>query len=231
MAWRDESRSPNVRTRGACAIALLSAWTVLVGCSRSGLAVDPGGSLGVLDPGSDEAGGADAGRSTSAAGAGGEPEDGATTTNALPTCGRPGTQPPPDQPLERLKHGFAASWRGSATQTLGGDQPSPFPVEITFRADGSYSARCMLPDGCSAFYYDDDADSPEKRYTLEKVQDDGTAIGIIRIHLAEGPGGAKPALLKKILLSEDLSALSFEFHPSWLGNPGTVQYELGCSLP
>jgi len=86
---------------------------------------------------------------------------GGQSGDATPLCGRTGIVPGPGDPFLQLKYAMAARWAGNATTPTGWVQPIPYPVEIVFEPDGSYSAQCTLPE-CVAFYYGMDEDDPQK---------------------------------------------------------------------
>src|SRR6185436_1536212 len=97
-------------------------------------------------------------------------------------------------------------------------------------ADGGYSAHC-LDEGCVAFYYGVDDDSPKKTYALLDVLADGTGVGEIEIWF--GPmlktSELRTGDLGKIVIDEEMTHLTFEFVPAWLGSYGPIVYDLRCN--
>jgi hypothetical protein len=81
--------------------------------------------------------------------------------------------------LAELEAGMARTWGGCVTTPW----IDPYPVIVTFRADGTYSAR-TLADGEfaePAFYYGTDDDSPQKLYAVNDLQDSLKGVGQIDI--------------------------------------------------
>jgi hypothetical protein len=78
-------------------------------------------------------------------------------------------------------------------------------------------------DGCRALYYGSDDDDPGKTYTLDDVQASGKGVGTIQIYFAPGYNQGD---LSAILLSDDLTSLSFQFMKNGYG---PVVYDLHCT--
>ncbi len=82
--------------------------------------------------------------------------------------------------LAELSAGIVGDWQGCVTTPW----MVPYWVDVTFRADGTYSANSPESfDGvdASATYYGTDTDSPKKRYQLNDLQDNMQGIGDIDI--------------------------------------------------
>jgi len=89
--------------------------------------------------------------------------------------------------LGELQEGIVGTWVGCRTTPW----VPPYPVTLTFRGDGTYSARALVSDGDPAlhdpaFYYGTDDDSSEKLYALNDLQDSLKGIGQIDIVFWEG---------------------------------------------
>lgn len=117
--------------------------------------------------------------------------------------------------LAELNEGILGTWVGcSITPWV-----PPYPVTVTFRDDGTYSARALVP-GEPAFYYGTDDDSPEKLYALHDLQDDLKGVGQIDIVFWEG--NINRGELRNIELMGD--QLQFEFFHR--GQYGPLTYRL-----
>ncbi len=155
------------------------------------------------------------------AGAGGDGGSGVI----IPLCGRTGTDPGPGDPYGHLKYAMAANWTGYAT-TPAGWYPSWYPVEISFKPDGSYHAQCLI-ENCIAFYYGTDADSSLKTYELITIMGNGKGWGELKVVF--NPMTVQTGELWHLEASADLTKLSFEFYNTWGGgNTGPIVYELEC---
>ncbi len=129
-------------------------------------------------------------------------------------------------PLANLQQGMVGHWVGVATPL---DWARPYRVDIVFRADGRYSARC-LDSGCVAFYYGIDTDSPSKRYEIYDIKASGEGFG--RINIVFGPGGGfQQGALERIYLLDGGDRLTFEFFRTWGGRYGPVSFDLRRSCP
>jgi hypothetical protein len=111
-------------------------------------------------------GGADAGVGAggAASGSGGGVADGgvadggassSSSSGSVPppvtACGRVGVDPGAADPFARLTYGFTGAWTGVATAPAAW-LPASWPVAMTFRPDGTYSAHNLAGTG-SALYY------------------------------------------------------------------------------
>jgi hypothetical protein len=121
-------------------------------------------------------------------------------------------------------------WRGQVTTPW----TTPYQVELTFDADGRYSARCSEPEiaqCCRAFYYGTDDDTPLKRWHLDGATLEGQAFGQIDIAFDyptdTGLEYGLPAWqgeLSKIERNAAGDGLRFEFATS--SGYGPVRYDL-----
>jgi hypothetical protein len=132
--------------------------------------------------------------------------------------------PFPDSPvsistLAELEEGMVGTWVGCVTTPW----TAPYWVTITFRWDGTYSARADENRDAlasSAFYYGTDADSPLKVYELNDLQDDLEGVG--QIDIVFDVGTVTRDDLRNIRLMGD--QLEFEFFH--LGFYGPLTYQL-----
>src|SRR5262249_15221344 len=84
--------------------------------------------------------------------------------------------------LDEFNAGMVGTWQGCVTTPTG--WVPKYWVTMTFRSDGTYSARSdEVLDGqhMIAMYYGTDEDSPDKVWHLVDVHADGTASGTIDI--------------------------------------------------
>ena len=124
--------------------------------------------------------------------------------------------------LMRVRNGVIGTWIGTvATPWL-----PPYTVTFTFDSYTHYSARSLDGDN-PALYYGTDEDSPEKRYDITDIQDNGDATGYLDIVF--GPGNYTRQSLAGIQLSADGDTLRFWFMEG--GDAGPLQYELRRALP
>jgi hypothetical protein len=68
--------------------------------------------------------------------------------------------------LSAVQAKIVGHWQGLATTPW----TTPYEVDVTFEADGHYSARCTDPalaECCRAFYYGTDDDSPLKQWRID----------------------------------------------------------------
>ena len=121
--------------------------------------------------------------------------------------------------LVRVKNGVIGTWTGTVTTPW----TSPYRVTFVFDTYSHYSARTLDGSGYPALYYGiDDADSPEKLYTISDMQANGDASGTISI--VYDLGYADLERLEGIALSADLNHLKFYFMHA--GTEGPIAYDL-----
>lgn len=110
--------------------------------------------------------------------------------------------------FDRTKNGMVGVWHGVAATPW----VPPYEVDIEFRADGSYSARCSVGSNecCIAFYYGTDRDTPLKRYRVEDATLSGNVIGEIDIDFGFALAGWQGEL-SHIELDASGNGLRFEF--------------------
>src|SRR5262249_55840071 len=112
-----------------------------------------------------------------------------------------------DDRLISLQKGMIGTWTGDVTTPW---QP-PYTVTVTFRADGTYSARCLMgAPGCVAFYYGTDNDHPAKRYQVDAILTQGEGAGSIDI-VFDG-GTVNRGELTRIRLGANMDTLDFAFY-------------------
>jgi hypothetical protein len=104
-----------------------------------------------------------------------------------------------------LEAGIVGTWGGCVTTPW----IAPYPVIVTFRADGTYRARTLAEGDIvePAFYYGTDEDSPQKRYAVNDLQDNLKGVGQIDIVFWED--NTNRGELRNIALMDD--QLEFEF--------------------
>jgi hypothetical protein len=93
---------------------------------------------------------------------------------------------------------------------------NPINIEVTFRSDGTYTSKSLVP-GYVAFYYGDD--NEVNPYSIFDINADGSATGT----LARFDGSCIGSL-KYIKFSDDLNVLKFDFYH--LNQNGQLRYEL-----
>ena len=121
--------------------------------------------------------------------------------------------------LAALNAGFPGTWGGCVSTPW----VPPYWVTVEFRADGTYSAASQpiqRGDWQPAFYHGYDTDSPDKRYHLSDVLDDGTASG--EIDITYDTGSVVRGSLVHIKLMGD--RLDFEFFHG--GVTGPIAFQL-----
>ena len=133
-------------------------------------------------------------------------------------CGRTTANPNPSDPFGTAQWAIAGSWVGSATLPQGWVGPSPYSVEITFRADGTDTARIIDGSGQVPFYYDHNPD--DGHYELTDVRANGDMDGDIYLD-----GGATFGNLNSIRFDATQTHLQFEFYASTYG---PIVYDLAC---
>jgi hypothetical protein len=87
--------------------------------------------------------------------------------------------------IEQLTSGMVGSWHGCVTTPW---MPM-YWVDLTFRADGTYSSRVgevLDAYPVPAMYYGTDDDDPDKRWRIDDLQASGLGVGIIDIVFGGG---------------------------------------------
>ena len=96
-------------------------------------------------------------------------------------------------------------------------------VAVTFGGDDvgrRYWAQCGSgPNGCHAFYWGDDDDTPTHVYSIDDVDAKGQGTGSIYLYDA---AGQSPAALEAITLTPDGSVLEFRLR----NGTDSVDYQL-----
>ena len=111
--------------------------------------------------------------------------------------------------LEQYRKNIVGRWTGVAAYPW----IDPCNVDVTFRDNGTYSARNLSGDPLRpAFYYGTDDDSESKAYSLEDVGADGRASGHIVIYFGGGPGNTNTDDLVNIEFSDNCQSLRFDFY-------------------
>lgn len=133
----------------------------------------------------------------------------------------------PEQALAAVRATMAGRWHGIATTPW----TTPYEVDLSFGADGSYSSRCSIlsESGCCvAFYYGTDADTPLKQWRVEDATLSGNVFGEIDIafdYFEDGYGlPAWQGKLTEIERDASGNGLRFEFRTDT--GYGPVRYEL-----
>lgn len=122
--------------------------------------------------------------------------------------------------LGELQEGIVGTWVGCRSTPW----VPPLPVTVTFRADGTYSARALVSGDDPAlhdpaFYYGTDDDSPEKLYALNDLQD---GLGTGQIDIVFWEGNINRGELSNVELMGN--QLQFEFFHR--GEYGPLTYQL-----
>ncbi len=128
--------------------------------------------------------------------------------------------------FQRVRDGMVGVWLGTESTPF----TPPFQVQITFSADGRYSAGCgqgMCP--APVFYYGSDADDASKTYALTDLHADGTAFGHIMIFFMAND--VQTGDLDAVTLSADGTHLQFQFWSAWIGRVGPFVFDLHRSTP
>ncbi len=118
-----------------------------------------------------------------------------------------------DAALARGAAGIVGSWHGVVSTPW----TSPYEVSVTFRADGTYSARCAWSSNvcCLAFYYGTDDDTSLKRYRIDTVNSSQEVSGPIDIIYGSKDVDYYPSgyqgNIRNLRLSPDESRMQFEF--------------------
>jgi hypothetical protein len=192
----------------------LNALVFLLGCSFS---VACGGSMVIVpDDPSD-----DAGTNTPDVGPDRVTPPGDKDAGTRPDADTTKPDPPPPggewEHLQQMKARMVGTWRGSVTSPW---TPPKYEVEITFRADGRYSARCLGTEACLPFHYGSAAETPLHTWDLVDVQANREAVGTL--YVWERPG-SWVGDLKKVTLYGEGARLTFEF---WNASYGPLRYDL-----
>jgi len=178
---------------------------------------------------------------------GGEPSGGGSSSAACQYPNYPSTQWSPtkwvayaadgsgvgaDAPslLRGVQAAMVGRWHGRVTTPW----TSPYEVDVTFDADGHYSARCSEPaiaGCCRAFYYGTDDDTPIKQWRVDDATLSGDVFGQIDIAFDYSNGTSVnyglPAWQGELSNIERNAAgdgLRFEFATS--SGYGPVRYDL-----
>lgn len=126
--------------------------------------------------------------------------------------------------LQGVQEVMTGSWRGLASTPW----TSPYVVDISFSADGHYSARCAeLGACCLAFYYGSDADTPIKQWRVDDATLSGNVFGEIDIAFGYDGQFGLPAWQGQLShIERDASGdgLRFEFATS--AGRGPLRYDL-----
>jgi hypothetical protein len=112
------------------------------------------------------------------------------------------------QQLARLRKGIIGRWTG--TRSFAG--ANPCTGTITFDEYGGYTGHSP-GESCVIFAYGTNADSPVKKYVIDDIKPDGDGMGqivLLSYPFSDGGGLTTPGILQKIILSEDLTRLTFD---------------------
>ena len=119
-----------------------------------------------------------------------------------------------------LQTGLVGTWQGEVTTPW----VEPYRVEVTFRSDGSYAARC-LDANCTAFYYGSDGDGDGRWFRVIDLW--ANDEGVARIGISFGDPTTVTGQMDSIRLSGDQERLEFDFWPVWLNaRIGPVHFDL-----
>ncbi len=104
---------------------------------------------------------------------------------------------------------MVGEWTGVASNLWEGE----YGVDVTFRADGTYSAQCHPDAGsdCSPFYWGVDGDSPDKTWWLSDILASGRGMG--NLTFLHGSGSTTRGNLDRIALTHGGDSLFFEVWP------------------
>lgn len=121
-----------------------------------------------------------------------------------------------------LDIGIVGTWQGVVTTPW----VEPYSVEVMFRDDRTYAARCTGGDEfCAVFYYGVDGDGAGREYRLTDLLANGEGVG--RLRVVFGSNSQQWGDIEALRLSSDGEALTFEFWPDWFDSrPGPIEFEL-----
>ncbi len=143
-------------------------------------------------------------------------------------CGRLRTAPPQTDKFARMAYALAAHWQGNVQFPRGWVDESR-RVDVDFRADGHYGAHCVgTSSDCLPFYYGSVGPSPLQRYELIDIKSNGEGWGEIDIFW-DVSGDTTRGSLEHIVVSDDMTTLTFEFWATWAGRYGPGKYDLRCA--
>jgi hypothetical protein len=118
--------------------------------------------------------------------------------------------------LSELRSKIVGYWWGTRTTTWDGAQT----VKMQFRADGTYSAFCGS-SSCIAMYWGTDLDNPQKRYSIDYVNESGVGFGQIVIYF--DVSSTIPGRLSDIAFDASGNGLTFAV---WNGTYGPLNFVL-----
>jgi hypothetical protein len=134
-------------------------------------------------------------------------------------CGRTSANPNPSDGFATAKWAIVGSWVGNATLPPAWVGPSPYGVEFSFRADGTYTARTIDGSGQLPLYYDR---NPEQdRYELVDLHANGDVSGNIYLEWLTSADE-----LRVIRFDATQTHLHLEYYH--FGMYGPIVYELDC---
>ncbi|MCU1276985.1 MAG: hypothetical protein JWM53_531 [bacterium] len=146
--------------------------------------------------------------------------DGGSSDGSTLACGRTATNPNPSEPFASAQWAIVGTWVGTATLPPGWVGQSTYAVEISFRADGTYTARTIDGSGETPFYYDR---NPEQdRYELVDLHANGDVSGNIYLEWLTSSDD-----LRAIRFDATQTHLHFEFYH--FNTYGPIVYELDCN--
>lgn len=135
-------------------------------------------------------------------------------------CGRTTPNPKPSDPFATAQWAMVGTWVGTATIPPGWVGAPSYNVEISFRADGSYTARTVDGSGEDPFYYDR---NPEQdRYELVDLHANGEVSGNLYLEWLTSPDQ-----LRALRFDATQTHLHFEFYH--FDTYGPIVYELDCN--
>jgi len=176
------SKSPSVENTGGATVPADSVAPATVGAQEPSVLGPPDSSV-PSDPGSDEPGSAPSGGSSSSAACEypNYPSTHWSPTEWVPYAPTgPGGGADVASLLSGVRVAMVGRWHGQVTTPW----TTPYEVDVTFDADGHYSARCSEPAiacCCSAFYYGTDDDTPIKQWRVNDATLGGNVFGQIDI--------------------------------------------------
>jgi hypothetical protein len=89
--------------------------------------------------------------------------------------------------IDELRAGMVGSWHGCVETPW----VPTYWIDLTFRADGTYSSTGEMLDShpVPGLYYGTDAEDPAKRWRIDDLQASGLGVGIIDIAFGAAGGG------------------------------------------